>query len=560
MPPSPTKRIAWFLPLILHAAPVHAQVSIPDAMPSGAALQSFVNSGAEALPGAGEAFGGTRSFRNLDLTGGGSSSGNQGGGLDSRSNVNAALESFSAPILDLESFGLPFFDTGFALDQADISLGPLGINFNTLTAFVQTSDNVNFAFEDPQHRAIGGSSLGISLIFQPLENIHMLLRGNLIALPFEKKIGFEGFGLQSPLAAALGISGGSRNLTQFQLYHKWDPGDWEIEFLDDYSVQYSSGSSFLRNLQADGMLYAWDPLVFDELDPGGEFEFTPEAISKGDRATQFDRTSSLDYSDQAINNFDTPSLISTNTLANTITFTAPLESRMSLSNYRQDRWDTFEGQTTQDTTVGGRLLVANNRANLRFQPFGTFKWTFVPTDNSGWTLGLRSQLTENMTGVANYGRTGGNETWRLGLRHQFNSRNIHAASFVRSVQLFNISQYLDYRFSRVMGVGMTGDAIIRGGENISNATNTKSDNIFFGLGFSKVFSPAVTYTNTLGYKKIKDEDGNNTSTADLENRLLTRFWDFYSFTASHKWRLRDPDTIPGNIEENIMVFEFTRNF
>ena len=560
MPPSPTQRIARFLSLMLLPALGHTQVSIPDAMPSGAALQSFANTAPAGLPAAGEVFGGTRSFRSLDVTGGGAFGGNQGGGLDNRSNLSGGLDNFVTPSLDLGTFGLPFFERGFAIDQADVSLGPLGINFHSLSASVLTSDNINFTFEDPKHGTVGTSSLGFSVIFQPLQNIHLLLRGNLIALPFEKKIGLEGFGLQSPLAAALGITGGSRNLTQFQLYHKWDPGDWEIEFLDDYSVQYASGAGFLRNFQADGMLYAWDPFVFDELDPGGEFEFTPEAIAKGDRATQFDRTDRLDYSDQAVNNFDSPSLLSTNTLANTISFAAPLESQVSLSNYRQDRWDTFEGITTHETTIGGRLIMANNRDNLRFQPFGALKWIFVPRDSTGWSLGVRSQLTDNMSGITNYGKTGGSETWRIALRHQFNSRNLHAASFIRNVQLFNINKFWDYRFSRVMGIGMTGDAIIRGGEDINRSSGEKNDSFFLGLGFSKVFSPAVTYSNTLGYKKIKDEEGNGTDTADFENRLRTNFWENYTFTASHKWRYRAPDETPGSIEENIMVFEFSRAF
>ena len=36
--------------------------------------------------------------------------------------------------LDLDAFELPFFDRGLGLDEADISLGPFGINFHQVKA------------------------------------------------------------------------------------------------------------------------------------------------------------------------------------------------------------------------------------------------------------------------------------------------------------------------------------------------------------------------------------------------------------------------------------------
>ncbi len=570
MPPLKTKRIAWLLSLALPATLSHAQVSIPDAMPAGAALQSWEGYSPPIAAGNNQEFGIPRTFRSLDFTrrgdaatdrGSGGFARSFGGDIDNRSDVNAQLNNNLDPILDLESFGLPFFDKGMALENADLSLGPFGINFHSLTGSVLSTDNYQFDFDNPQNRVYGSTRLNFSLIFQPLQNLHLLVKGDLIALPFEKKIGLNGFGMQDPIGAALGMQGSSRNLTHVQLYNKWDVGEnWEVEFLEDYSVQFSSGSSFLRNFQMDGMLYAWDPLVFDEIDPGGEFEFTPEAISKSDRAANFDRTSTIDYSDQAINNFDTPSLLSTNTLANTISFLAPLETDVTLSNYRQDRWDTCEGRTTQDTTIGGRLLLANSRKNLRFQPFGYYKWTFHPTTSNGWSIGIRSQLTDNMKGITNFGNSSGTATWRIAVRHQFNSRNLHAANFSKVVQLYNIQKTWDYRFSRVMGFGMTGDAIIRGGEVTDRDTNITSDQLFFGLGISKVFSPALTYTNTLGYKDVKDPFGIKDHSMDMENRIDIRHWEYYTFMASHKWRFRNPGSIPGSVDENIFVFEFGRTF
>jgi hypothetical protein len=517
-------------------SPAFSQVTIPDAIPGLEGLEGLQQVGFEQQTA-------PLDFRSLEF---------EAGPQSNRSTFGADFDNRLGPFLDLDSFGLPFFDKGLALDDADLSLGPFGINFRRLTASVVFSDNMNFEHDNEDVGVIGVTNIAFNLIFQPLDNFHLLLRGNLVALPFEKEIGINGLGLQDPVNAALGLSGGSRNLTQMQLYYTIEAGDWDIEFLEDFGVQFGSGSSFLSNFEVDGILYAWDPLVFEEIDTTGRYQFTSEGTSKGDRASEFD------FRNQTTGNFEDPNIISTNTLGNTIGYTLPLETDLKISTYRQDRWFTQNGKTSQDTNIGGRVLLASNRKNLRFKPFTIFRYIVEPKTSTGWNIGLQSQITDNMNAITSYGQTDGSDTWRIALRHQFNSTTIHALSFRREMLLFDIRQAWDYRISKVLGFKLTGDLIVQGSESKSLTNRDVTDQMFYGLSLRKVFTDDIRWTGTVGFKDINDSLGSD-HLADFENRLNIRAWEKYNFLVSHRWRYSNPSSLPGSAAENTIIFQLNRD-
>lgn len=519
------------------ASSLPAQVTIPDAIPGLEGLEGLQQVGFEQQTA-------PLDFRALNF---------ELGSQSNRSTFGTDIDNRLGPFLDLDSFGLPFFDTGMALDEADFSLGPLGINFRRLTASVVFSDNMNFTHDNEEVGVIGVANVAFNVIFQPLDNFHLMLRGDLVALPFEKKIGINGLGIQDPVNAALGLTGGTRNLTQMQLYYNIEAGDWDIEFMEDFGVQFGSGSAFLSNFEVDGILYAWDPLVFEEIDTTGRYNFSSEGTSKGDRASDFD------FRNNTTGNYEDPNIISTNTLGNTIGYTLPLETDFKLSTYRQDRWFTRNGQTSQDTTIGGRVLLASNRKNLRFKPFTIFRYTVEPRTSTGWNLGLQSQLTDNMNAITSYGQTDDNDTWRIALRHQFNSTTIHSASYRREMFLFDIREAWDYRISKVLGFKLTGDLILQGSEAQSLTTAEVTDQMFYGFSLRKVFSPDVRWTGTIGYKNIQDNTGADDDIADVENRLNIKAWEKYNFLVSHRWRYSNPSNLAGHANENTIIFQLNRD-
>jgi len=484
-------------------------------------------------------------FRSLDF---------EVGPTSNRSSFSSDIDNRFGPQIDLDSFGLPFFEQGLAIDDADFSLGPLGINFKRLTASVVFSDNKNFTHSNEEVGVLGVANIGFNVIFQPLDNFHILLRGDLVVLPFEKKIGINGLGMQDPVSASLGMTGGSRNISQMQLFYNFTAGDWDIEFVEDFSVQFGGGSSFLTNFHADGVLYAWDPLVFDQLDSAGRYQFTSEGTSKGDRASRFDVDNRT-----ATSNFEDPITISTNTLGNTIGYTLPLETDFKLSTYRQDRWFSQNGQTSHDATIGGRLQLSNRRKNLRFKPFAHYKYILEPNFSSGWKIGLKSDITENMVAITDFGQTDRNDTWRLSLRHQFNSTTLHALSYRKEVYLFDVRQSWDYRISKVLGHKFTTDFIIQGSDSESLDTGEETDQYFYGLSLRKVFNKDLRWTGTIGYKDIIDQKDVKDNLADIENRLHINTWDKYRFVISHRWRFSNPGGTPGNADENVIIFQLNRD-
>jgi len=463
--------------------------------------------------------------------------------------------------LDLDAFELPFFDRGLGLDEADISLGPFGINFHQVKASVLFSDNIDLEEKDADAGVLGITTLGFSIIFQPFESLHLMIRGDLVALPFEKKVGFNGFGLQDPTSASLGLEGGTRNLSHIQTLLAFEPGDWDIELMEDFAVEFAQGSNYLTNFEADGSLYAWDPVVFDEVDSAGRYQYGAGGTAKGDRASMFDTQ------ERATGEFEDMTIFRSNTAGLTVGRTLPTETDLKVSYYRRDRWTVLPDSTPQDTRLGGRVLLNNKKENLRFKPFASYKWINEPSFSQGWNAGLRTEITDHMHSITDYGQTDGNSTWRIALRHQMNLRTMHAASFRRLMDINDITgngdlqTIWDYRLSKVIAPRFNADFILRGGETENLETGETHDNMFYGLGLTKAFTNAISWNTTAGHKRRESQEGQVNRSTDIDNRLNIRAWDVYKFLFSHRWRDRvynDPNS-PGGTNENLFIIQVSRS-
>ncbi|MEK9983661.1 MAG: hypothetical protein VW879_02870 [Opitutae bacterium] len=485
------------------------------------------------------------------------------GPTSNRSSINASVAEGFNTNLDLDAFELPFFERGMGLDEADITLGPLGINFQDVRTSVLFSDNINMGDHDEEDGTLGIATLGFSIIFQPFESLHLMFRGDLVALPFEKDIGLNGFGLQDPTRAALGLSGGTRNLSHIQTLLAFEPGDWDIELMEDFAVEFAQGSNYLTSFQSDGTLYAWDPVVFDEVDSAGRYQFGAPATAKGDRASMFD------FEERATGDYEDMTIFRTNTAGVTIGRTLPTETDLKVSYYRRDRWTDNESGTQQDTRLGGRVLLNNKKENLRFKPFATYKWINEPRFSSSWNAGIRSELTDHIHSVSNIGQTDGSTTWRIALRHQLNLRTLHAASFRRQVDVNDITgtsdqqTIWDYRLSKVIAPRFNIDFILRGTESeIVDASPAETDEyMFYGLGLTKSFTQSLNWTTTTGLKVQENPAGKNDHSADIDNRLTLRAWDAYEFLLSHRWRerVRNSRNPSEGSRENLIIFQVNRS-
>lgn len=465
--------------------------------------------------------------------------------------------------LDLEAFDLPFFERGMGLDEADLALGPFGINFHEVRTSVLFSDNIDMAEDNEDAGILGIATLGFSFIFQPFEGLHLMFRGDLVALPFEKEIGFNGFGLQDPANAALGLESGTRNLSHIQTLLAFEPGEWDIELMEDFAVEFAQGSNYLTNFQADGTLYAWDPVVFDEVDSAGRYQFGAPATAKGDRASMFD------FEERATGAYEDMTIFRTNIAGITLGRTLPTETDLKVSYYRRDRWTVQPDSTPQDTRLGGRVLLNNKKENLRFKPFASYKWINEPRFSQSWNAGLRSELTEHIHSITDYGQTDDRNTWRIALRHQLNLRTMHAASFRRQIDIndftgaSDLQTIWDYRLSKVLAPRFNVDFILRGAESETLESDPREsyEHMFYGLGLTKSFTSTVNWTTTTGYKRQENQDGKVNRSTDIDNRLAIRAWDAYRFLLSHRWRerIRNDQDEPGGTRENLFIFQVSRS-
>ncbi len=474
------------------------------------------------------------------------------GPTSNRSHMQMEIGEGFGTNLDLDAFEIPFFDRGMGLDEADLTLGPFGLNLQELKTSVLFSDNINLTESNEESGVLGITTLGFSLIFQPFKSVHLMIRGDLVSLPFEKKIGFNGFGLQDPVNAALGLEGGTRNLSHMQTLLNFKPGDWDIELMDDFAVEFGQGGTYLSNYHADGSLYAWDPVVFEEVDSAGRYQYGAQGTAKGDRASMFD------LEQNPTGNFEDLTMFRTNTAGITIGHTLPTETDLKVSYYRRDRWTVLKDSTPQNTRLGGRALLSNKKENLRFKPFAVFKWVNEPSFSQSWNVGLRTDITDYMHSITDYGQADGDSTWRIALRHQMNLRTMHAASWRRQLEFEEMQTIWDYRLSRVLAARFTADFIMRGAEVEALDSAETYEHMFYGLGLTKVFSPAVSWTTTTGYKRQENPEGELNRSADIDNRLQIRAWDVYTFLLSHRWKERNRTGDNPNTRENLFIFQATR--
>ncbi len=322
---------------------------------------------------------------------------------------------------------LPFVE-GTKTEDALVHLGPFKLDADRVIASVIFTDNAERTHHDRDATAVSVMGIeGIRAIWQLSDSTQIALEGDLVALPFEGKMGLNGFGLErDTLALALGaysspapFAGLSGFRGEFSTGFETD--GWTVvvrdsfglrdfrlrQDLDTYLEEELTMLELGINPGLEGSRFDelrdsrfWDvesaePYLYD-LGRGGEFGEPGAQIRRREtwerttRNTRYDG----DYDDEDAN------LDLTNNLSLSVTRKADASIRPVVTVFRRDSdyWyaDKEVEEARPDWYEGATFGLVMDRPSMRFPPY--ISYTFVrDSDDPDWNRVMR-------VGIAGPGR------------------------------------------------------------------------------------------------------------------------------------------------------------
>ena len=158
----------------------------------------------------------------------------------------------------------PLGERGSRPKNAEFQIGPFYLDVENITAGLLVSDNVNWTETNRQAGVIGIVRLVSLADFQLTDNLRIAMRGALVYLPFQGKIGIAGFGIRDDV----GITLNSVPLTRAQFTYNVLAGGWEIKAFDDFRARYR-----YFDVGMGESLYDYRGESFDEEDRAGHYVF-----------------------------------------------------------------------------------------------------------------------------------------------------------------------------------------------------------------------------------------------------------------------------------------------
>jgi hypothetical protein len=253
--------------------------------------------------------------------------------------------------------------------------GPFFLRVHDVEAALLVSDNVNFTSKDAQWGAIAQLKMRLSAILQISPAWRLTVSGSIIYLPFVNEFGVEGFGLGD----ALGFIAEERfrPVTHMQLAYNSHWADWNVQFVDDFSVNYFNMSGefdgFVRGFEQPGGIHAQDE--------AGRYVFANGTTIPNQSVDQRQR-----------DGLDIRTFLSLqNTVAGTASRMLPTETRLTFGANHSDVW--FHSGWDAGTNGLGLsnysvdrvfAVLRNERESMRFKPYAfydAYRYNYDPN----WT-------------------------------------------------------------------------------------------------------------------------------------------------------------------------------
>ena len=417
---------------------------------------------------------------------------------------------------------------GFKPEEAMLRLGPFYGDISSVTTAVLASDNVNQTQHDREAGMIGIISLNdIAIVGQFFEGFRLAVAGDFVMLPFEGKMGLNGFGLDRDVLdlalqpgvaldeeAAFGLEGLQGALSYDFRFAGWDVFVQDSVGVEDFEV--AQDFDVFLDSELEALEQGWELGAtgeqFDEEDQAGNYSFggagrggtgsEEPGLRETDKARMRRRTTDEwedTYTDEANLDFS-------NYFSVTLTREAPAQLRPEITIYRRDSdyWyaENKDEEPRPEWHEGLSIALITERENMRFPPYVQYTIS-RDSDDRDWTKVLRlgiaglSPITQHMSFTGNVGYAWDNEgeaEWVYGMTvfHQPRELTLHSLTAARhfTEPEDELQSEITYRLRQILGPYLSAQFIASWTETERRGDQGREgDEEEWGVGGSLLFYP-----------------------------------------------------------------------
>ncbi|MDB6058183.1 MAG: hypothetical protein JWO95_2027 [Verrucomicrobiales bacterium] len=447
-----------------------------------------------------------------------------------------------------------------------LQAGPFFIRVQDVEAALLVSDNVNFTPHNAKWGAIAELKVRIAAILQISPMWRLSVSGSLIYLPFSNEFGVEGFGIGD----ALGVLAEERlrPVTHMQLAYNSRWADWDVQLVDDFTVQY-------LNVSAE----------FDGAVRGVE---QPEGIHAQDEAGRYVFANGTTIPNQNIRDrqrdfLDIRTFLQ---LQNTVGATAgrllPTETRLIFGANHSDVW-FHSGWDAGTNGLGLKnysvdrvfAMVRNERESMRFKPFAyydAYRYNYDPEWTHQAGVGIDGPVTDNTFFRAEAGYTWGalvrdTEFYKVRLINIPTPLTRQELSFSRVVTepVREIRDRYRYDIHQVLGKDLWGRMYLQRSIYYPNQAGVYGS-VEDRAAARVIWQPTIGHTLVLGgsYAENRFDNLGRDRETTWEARAEIRYQYSPTLRLTLLYRYANIDTQRGNFEtdtaENLWLFTARRFF
>jgi hypothetical protein len=444
---------------------------------------------------------------------------------------------------------IPLLHRGFEPKDADLKLGPVFIDFHSLSGGVLASDNVYRSETVRKAGIISVIRLGVSMRVQLTESLHFSLAGNLTAFPLKNTAGISGFGLIAPLLME------ATPLLQGQLAQSEDMmiGGWPVVIADDFRAgegAYSYG--------IDGAPALFEGSDYDEYDRAGRYFFSPRYRKRAGRDVNTREPANRNFT-----YFSNVASIQTERLL-------PGSIRLRAGVFHENLWYNNSERGLPRMRDQGHVYIGSERDNTRFKPYAEYR--FIRTDShSGvdqWlNVGIHGPITDQLNvrtelGYALSRRGYSRLLWLGELNHVAGPYTQQSLYFRRGYSEFadEIHTGVGYRLNQTLGPDLKADFFVRYFTSDDIDTDTSRRYFQTGLRLSYYYSPRTQFSLSGIYiDRIYDNLYGSSQWWLGRAEMHHKFTDTFTGRLYYQFTKRDAGRRGENFYENMVFLYVTKD-
>lgn len=450
------------------------------------------------------------------------------------------------------NYNLPFLKAGGAATNAEIHIGNLYYDVNSLSTSWLFSDNIDQSEFNRRSGLIGIFTLkGVAMI-QLMENLRISVKAGLIFLPLRGKFGIAGF--VSDSASGRLFFGDSEQL-RAQVSYELQLSRWTVLFYDQVrATQALFAERFNLNVG--------EP--FDEQDRAGRYIFR-STIGGGSGALR------VNESDPSKS---TAFIYANNQMGVSANRLIPTDTRIEFGAYRMNYWylGGSSGILPHSRDVG-YVSLNSERENLRFKPFASYQ--IYRSNELDWDqevrAGLRGPITENLnfTGSVGYHIAGKTSQTRFlahaNLRHELGSYTAHSIDYRRDITSpeEDLQNAYSYHLHQILGPYLNADAFITYAtfEDLNN-NNTGTTEWRGGMLLSFDASAKTSFRTGGVYSRVayKNPLLGEWSRWSAIGQVRHRFSESFEATLTYQYQNRQSTIVGESRYENLVMLTLTKYF